>query len=489
MATILLPLALLPLGRLVPTLGTEAGMLARQAASAADEVARSLGYQGAPSREAATDPALLVAALSGAAPPGGVRLAILGPDGKLLASTFGETNAGATPFLTAEHAVAGWPLRVVAIRTAPQPRDGLLPLGAAMLALALAAHRREQRARAAVAIDERREALRAAALAESEAQLRLALAAAELGCWTWDEAADRVGWDAQAESILGPCPSGSVGLTALRDCIDPADRAVFDAMTERARRSGDPAQCAVRLRAAPGTASRWIELRTQATASLGCPSWHGVIADITERRRAEEQQRLLLREVDHRAKNTLAVVQALLRLTRTGDAGSFLPRVEARIAALARAHTLLAQARWQGVALRRLAEAELGRHAAAHAEVTLAGPPVMLAAVTTQPLAMVLHELASNAARYGALSQPGGTLSVSWAVAPAGWLELTWEERLNAPPAGGPPPRGIGTRILEATVQDQLGGRVARDWTPQGLRCVIRLPPSSMRPAAAEAMA
>ncbi|TDH63024.1 hypothetical protein E2C06_08495 [Dankookia rubra] len=311
LAAILLPLALLPLGRLVPTLGTEAGDLARQAAVAAAQVASSLGRQGDASRDAAADPALLVTALAGAPPPGGIRLAILGPDGQLLASAFGEASPGATPFLTAEHAVAGWPLRVLAIRTAPPPRDGMLPLGvamAALLALAVMTHRREQRARAAAATEARRETLRAAALAESEAQLRLALAAAELGCWSWDEAADRVAWDAQAASILGWCQSGPVGLTALRDCVDPADRALFDATIARARRSGDPAQCAVRLRATPGLAPRWIELRAQATAGLGCPTWHGVIADITERRLVEEQQQLLLREVDHRAKNTLAVV-------------------------------------------------------------------------------------------------------------------------------------------------------------------------------------
>jgi two-component sensor histidine kinase len=264
---------------------------------------------------------------------------------------------------------------------------------------------------------------------------------------------------------------------------------LFDATTARARHSGDPEHCAVRLRAAPGNAPRWIELRAQATAGLGCPNWHGVIADITERRRTEEQQRLLLREVDHRAKNTLAVVQALLRLTRAEDAGSSLPRVEARIAALARAHTLLAQARWQGVGLRRLADSELGRHATPNTTLELAGPPVMLAAVATQPLAMVLHELASNAARFGALAQPGGRLSVTWTVAPAGWLELVWRERLSALPQGGPPLRGIGGRILEATVQDQLGGRIAQDWTPDGLHCSIRLPPSCMRPIPVEAVA
>jgi two-component sensor histidine kinase len=102
---------------------------------------------------------------------------------------------------------------------------------------------------------------------------------------------------------------------------------------------------------------------------------------------------------------------------------------------------------------------------------------------------MVLHELASNAARHGALAHPGGTLAVSWNVAPAGWLELVWAESLATAPAEAPPPRGIGARILETTVQDQLGGRIARDWTPAGMQCAIRLPPSCLRPAPAAATA
>nr|WP_277751804.1 HWE histidine kinase domain-containing protein [Dankookia rubra] len=180
-------------------------------------------------------------------------------------------------------------------------------------------------------------------------------------------------------------------------------------------------------------------------------------------------------------------------MTRTEDADSFLPRVEARIAVLARAHTLLAQTRWQGVGLRRLVESELGRHPAPNTALQLSGPPVMLASVATQPLAMVLHELASNASRHGALAQPGGTLTIDWNVAPAGWLELVWAESLAAAPDGPPPPpppHSIGSRILETTVQDQLGGRIARDWTSTGMRCAIRLPPSCLRPAApAEAAA
>ena len=308
---------------------------------------------------------------------------------------------------------------------------------------------------------------------------RLALAAAELGCWSWDEAADRLAWDAQAAAILGSVPrrpGRPGGAAGLRRSGRPGVAGRRDQPRPPQWRTG--ALHRPRWRAAPGIAPRWIELRAQATAGLGCPTWHGVIADITERRRTEEQQRLLLREVDHRAKNTLAVVQALLRLTRTEDPGSFLPRVEARIAALARAHTLLAQARWQGVALRRLAEAELGRHAAPTTLVSLAGPSVMLAATATQPMAMVLHELASNAARYGALGQPGGTLSLPggwhW---PAGW---SWSGRnawLRRRPTtrrcAGSAPASWRRRCKTSSA----AGSRATD--AGGLHCVIRLPPSS----------
>jgi PAS domain-containing protein len=180
----------------------------------------------------------------------------------------------------------------------------------------------------------------------------------------------------------------------LLERFDPADRAALDAALTRARRLAEPAQCAVRLRGCADGPPRWVELRAQAMACAHGITWHGVIADITERRQAEEQQQSLLREVDHRAKNTLAVVQALLRLTRTEDPAEILPRVEARIGALARAHTLLAQSRWRGAGLHRLAAAEISRLRCGEACVPadIAGPPVMLSPIATQPVAMVLHE-------------------------------------------------------------------------------------------------
>jgi two-component sensor histidine kinase len=119
----------------------------------------------------------------------------------------------------------------------------------------------------------------------------------------------------------------------------------------------------------------------------------------------------------------------------------------------------------------------------------LAGPPVTISAVATQPVAMVLHELASNATRHGALAQPGGTLSLTWKIERGGGLQMVWEEIRGAPAPDAAPPGGLGSRILEATVQDQLGGRIERHWTSEGLRCVIRLPRSCLRAQPAPALA
>src|SRR3954454_8334230 len=127
-------------------------------------------------------------------------------------------------------------------------------------------------------------------------------------------------------------------------------------------------------------------------------------------RAAEERQRLLAREVDHRAKNALAVVQSVLHLTPAEDVKAFRAAVEARVAALARAHALLAEEGWHAADLRALLEAEVSPHTAIAGGVRLDGPCVEVAATAVQPLAMLTHELATNAAKHGALSLPGGVV-------------------------------------------------------------------------------
>ncbi len=226
----------------------------------------------------------------------------------------------------------------------------------------------------------------------------------------------------------------------------------------------------------------------------GGPLAHlGVTRDVTDRTAAAERQELLMRELDHRAKNALAVVQAALRLTPKDDPSAYARAVEGRVAALARAHTLLARAQWTGADLRAMAEGELapfldtGASApGAGPRAELDGPPLALKPGAAQALSMALHELATNATKHGALSASGGRVSLSWRVDRAsGELRLRWVERggprVSAPPAR----RGFGSRVLDGTVRGQLGGAVSRAWEPAGLVCEVGVPLAQVAPSAA----
>lgn len=199
--------------------------------------------------------------------------------------------------------------------------------------------------------------------------------------------------------------------------------------------------------------------------------------DITDSRAAEERQTLLLREVDHRAKNVLAVVQSIIRLTQASDPADFARTVEGRIGALARAHTLLARENWTGGDLRAVLEGELASHAAVDV-MALAGPDVWLAPEAVQAISMVSHELTTNAVRHGALAGGGGRVTVDWAPLPSGELRLAWVERMaGGEPVVAPPRRGFGLRMAEATARSQLGGGIRFEWRPEGLRCTMTIAP------------
>ena len=139
----------------------------------------------------------------------------------------------------------------------------------------------------------------------------------------------------------------------------------------------------------------------------------GVTVDITERKHAEERQSLLAREVDHRAKNALALAQSIVRLTRGDDVKAYVQSVEGRINALARVHTVLSLSSWQGAEIRRLVDEELAPYSDG-SQIALSGPEIQLQPATAQTLALALHELVTNSAKYGALSTQAGRLSISW---------------------------------------------------------------------------
>ncbi|WP_052402026.1 HWE histidine kinase domain-containing protein [Muricoccus aerilatus] len=182
--------------------------------------------------------------------------------------------------------------------------------------------------------------------------------------------------------------------------------------------------------------------------------------------------------MDRRAKNVLTVVQAALRLPPREDAASYARDVEGRVLALASAHTMLADASWRGASLHGVVRAELAgflsdappsREEGRAPRAVLDGPDLLLNPISVQPLAMTVHELATDATKHGALSVPGGEVRLSWSHdRAAGLLRMRWEERGGPPPAP-PARRSFGSRVIEATIREQLGGRMERRWTADGL--------------------
>ncbi len=198
-----------------------------------------------------------------------------------------------------------------------------------------------------------------------------------------------------------------------------------------------------------------------------------IARDITEQKRREEHVDLLAREVDHRSKNLLALVQATVRLTQGETARELKAAIEGRLQALANAHALLAQTRWIGADLRSLAVEELSPYCQdGEARVLIDGPNLMLEPEPAQSIAIALHELATNAVKYGALSVPAGRVRIEWSRGGAGTLLIRWTET-DGPPVKPPTRQGFGTRVMERLVRGQLDGEVRFDWRERGLACEI----------------
>jgi PAS domain S-box-containing protein len=202
----------------------------------------------------------------------------------------------------------------------------------------------------------------------------------------------------------------------------------------------------------------------------------GVTVDITERKQAEERQNLLAREVDHRAKNALALAQSIVRLTRGDSVKTYVQSVEGRINALARVHTVLSLSSWQGAEIRKLIDEELAPYSTGD-QISLSGSEVQLQPATAQTVALALHELVTNSAKYGALSTQSGRLSVGWEDQ-AGLLKIVWAET-GGPRVEKPVSRGFGTRSVIASIESQLGGQAEFDWRQEGLICRLSVPLAS----------
>jgi two-component sensor histidine kinase/PAS domain-containing protein len=314
-------------------------------------------------------------------------------------------------------------------------------------------------------------------LQDSEDRRNLALAAGKMGSWDWDLAQGSCVWDKGQRQIFGvDAACFDVTLSNLRGLVNRSDWKMLCRLLKQARRDGGSYQAEFRV-CHPDGGLRWCFGTAAASkdAAGRISRIRGVTMDITERKEAEERQSLLAREVDHRTKNALAVVHAIVSLTRAEDIAQFSAAVEGRIQALARAHNLLSESRWRGARIADLIQGELAPYRTTHLErVRISGKNLSLHPSAVQALALTFHELATNAAKYGALSVPYGNVQVTWELH-NDQLELRWIE------SGGPPfdvkaEGGFGIRLIKAGVEAQLSGTVDFECRHDGLRCEIRVP-------------
>jgi PAS domain S-box-containing protein len=199
-----------------------------------------------------------------------------------------------------------------------------------------------------------------------------------------------------------------------------------------------------------------------------------IARDITEQKRAQEQIATLAREAEHRSKNLLATVQATVSLSQSETPEGLKQAIEGRILALAKVHSLFVQTRWIGAELSTIATQELSPYSEKdEGRVQIDGPQVLLEPNAAQVVAVTLHELATNAAKYGALTVSNGQISLKWLHEADGRLILQWRE-IGGPPVKTPKHQGFGTRVIERTI-GQLKGKARFDWHPDGLVCEITL--------------
>jgi PAS domain S-box-containing protein len=314
-----------------------------------------------------------------------------------------------------------------------------------------------------------------ARLLESEQRRSLALAAGRMGSWDWDWVNGDWMWDEGQFRIFGVDSQSFVvnpaNVQALLhpDDIDELRKAVVQ--FNKGARSYETEFRIIR----PDGEIRWCVGTAAATVDKAgrVIRVSGVTVDITERKRAEERQNLLTREVDHRAKNALALAQSIVRLTRGESVKAYMQAVEGRISALARVHTILSLSSWQGAEITKLVDEELAPYATGE-QIAFSGSNIQLQPATAQTLAMALHELVTNSAKYGALSTLSGRLTIKWEVE-GEILQMLWEER-NGPLVEKPASRGFGTRSVIASIESQLGGQAEFDWRSEGLICRLSVP-------------
>jgi two-component sensor histidine kinase len=264
--------------------------------------------------------------------------------------------------------------------------------------------------------------------------------------------------------------------------VHPEDRDLAREVFLKATRLQEPFRVDYRLRRADGT-YRWaIDAATPRFGEGGVfLGFVGSVLDISDRKQAEELRELLINELNHRVKNTLATVQSIAAQTLRNASSIEQARsaFESRLFALSNAHDVLTRENWEAVSLREIVATAIEPYRSyGEARFEVRGSDVRVRPSTALPLAMALQELATNAVKYGALSNETGTVSISWIVEPTDatlLLHLRWEEK-GGPPVEPPQRRGFGTRLIERSLAQELDGEVRIEFLRAGVVCTVDAP-------------
>jgi PAS domain S-box-containing protein len=324
----------------------------------------------------------------------------------------------------------------------------------------------------------------AARLEVAQERLVAALEASGAGTWRWDFRANEVDWDPALVRLFGLDPARAPRKRGeFRRYVHPDDQEHINQVIGEAIESGSTADYEFRA-ILPDGSQRWMYTRSRLLrdARGGPALMVGACLDITERKRAQERQTLLVQELNHRVKNTLSVVQSLALHTRRGsrDLDGFLEAFQARLMALSATHNILTRELWESASLKDILNVEMIPYGGLdNGRVSVSGEPIRLKPQQALGFGLALHELATNAAKYGALSVPHGRLDISWrAEADASGqtrLAVDWVEQ-GGPAVEAPKRLGFGSRLIERSIRDELGGLLEMRFQPEGLRCSLSLP-------------
>ncbi len=327
-------------------------------------------------------------------------------------------------------------------------------------------------------------------LARERLSLSLAMRVADMGVWTYDPQSDAVTWDNKLRSItgLGKKPRNP----ELKDFLGRVHEDDHSRVEERLRQmveDGVPFDTEFRF-VRPDGQTIWLQGKGEEMIDPnGKRLMLGINADITDRKRSEEQTNFMMRELDHRVKNLLAVILSISRMTtKSADTiEEFTEAFTARVDAIARTHSLLAQSRWKGTNLRALLVEEIGTQGWEE-QVEISGPEVIVSPSAAQALSMLFHELMVNAIKHGALSVPDGSIEVKWRRIDelVNTVELTWVES-GGPPVAKPKTKGFGTTAIERLAGQQLESDIKVSWRKSGLKVTLSIPEKNIRPAEEEA--